>query len=171
MSTRRDAFSAISSADKRILDVLGITLFFLFGGFPGSDQMAVFAIWSCRISKITEQRRPPHQPIAGNCSGLRSSGQPDTPGRRSPALLPNRYHAFAGPSGSCFRRIRSAFAYISVISAWRQSCASRIFVAHSGKRLRAPFRRLRGISRAASRKNTQRPNPYAEAAADVSILG
>jgi hypothetical protein len=44
MFSPRDAFSAISSADNRVLDVLGIALFFLLGRFPGCYQMVVFAV-------------------------------------------------------------------------------------------------------------------------------
>src|SRR5215469_16715486 len=44
ISSPRDAFPAISSADKRVLDVLRIALFFLFGRLPGSDQMIILAI-------------------------------------------------------------------------------------------------------------------------------
>jgi hypothetical protein len=44
MSSPRDAFSAISSADTLALDVFGITLLFLLGGSPGGDEVVVFAI-------------------------------------------------------------------------------------------------------------------------------
>src|SRR5215469_11600770 len=44
ISSPRDAFSAISSTDKRVLDVFGIALFFLFGRLPGCDEMIVLAI-------------------------------------------------------------------------------------------------------------------------------
>jgi hypothetical protein len=48
-------------------------LLFLLGSSPGGDEVVVFAF---RVmpdlednGKITEQRRPAHQPIVRNCSG------------------------------------------------------------------------------------------------------
>lgn len=42
-SSPRDAFSAISSADREPLNVFGIILLFLFGGFPGGDEVVVLS--------------------------------------------------------------------------------------------------------------------------------
>ena len=44
MSSPSDAISAISSAVGVFLDVFGIALFFLPGGYPGRNQMVVFAL-------------------------------------------------------------------------------------------------------------------------------
>src|ERR1017187_3683310 len=43
MSSPRDALSAISSAVGVFLGVFGIAFLFLFGRFPGGDEMVAFA--------------------------------------------------------------------------------------------------------------------------------
>src|ERR1039458_229078 len=44
ISSPRDAISAISSAVRVFLDVFSIALLFLFGRFPGGNEVVVFAL-------------------------------------------------------------------------------------------------------------------------------
>jgi hypothetical protein len=69
ISSPREAFSAISSADTVLLRVFGITLLLVFCRFPRGDGMVVFSLL---VIPDLKNHRTEASPASADCAELRS---------------------------------------------------------------------------------------------------